>query len=74
MKVVLHYGTAPANGALKTHTSLKRVAVTDRGVYAGCLGQLDNPTELEAENPAEGGEIRPQPSHRLDNAAAAASG
>lgn len=47
MKVVLHEGTAPANGALKTRARLKRVTVPHRRSYVGCSGPLGNPTELK---------------------------
>lgn len=72
MKVVLHEGTAPANSALKTRARLKRVTVAHRRSHVGCLGLLGNPTELEEENPAEGGEMRPQPRQGQDNTATAA--
>lgn len=61
MKVVLHEGTAPANGALKTRARLKRVTVPHRRSYVGCSGPLGNPTELKKillrgnETPAQAG-------------------
>jgi len=70
-------GTERGGGSARGHGSRKACAVgngmvTQRGSHSGCVGRLESPTTAEAENPAEGGETRPQP--RQDNMATAARG